>query len=439
MAQKSSKDNLFASIGQVPSGDASGASSEALANYAQGAATEKEILVQAELEKHEQEIGDQLDLANARAEALQAAEGDGFDLQDVIDGWFLPDVKFARTEVAKRSAMNLTLDSAATFGTIPDKVVRMFVDSAETKATGEAKLVVAKVLDQATGVADEISGDGNVQAAQIEARASELIENWSKNKGILDALFHRLFNKVLNRVINYQTRLGNVGNDLAAKSALLDRVAASLRARQEMVKADLLQTCINGLALEAMIEKALNDLEELEAELKKTEGAARGPLNEIIKEQQAFVQVMIKRLVDLKGFAVKEIGLYSIIGTIRNSVAVIRADVEFTRTNLIAALGLQLGLVVDIVSALRVAKATRDVRRAEAQASEAVGTSAGVLQEAANEALLEVETTMRSLELTIGAAIRGIQNTRENMDRVQTMQRDTNARLGQLMTDMGNA
>jgi ribosomal protein S17E len=430
--------DLFADIGQVPTGEANASSSETLAEYTSAAATKKGTAVTQALEANEAKISKQLNLAVSRTQALQSDDG-GFNLQNIISGWFPEKVKDAATAVTQRASTKLTIDSAATYGTIPDRIVAMFVKSAETEATGDVKLVIAEVLDQATGVANDISDDKNVQASQIEERAEKMLKKWGEEKAVLDRLFRRLFKKVLNRVVGYQTRLSSVGNDLAKKSVLLDQVAASLRARQQMVKDNLLETCINGLGLEAQIEHEQEVLGEMEFKLSQTVGSARGPLTQQISEQQAFVQIMIKRLVDLKSFAVKEIGLYSIIGTVRNSVAIIRADVEFTRTNLIAALGLQLGLVVDIVSTLRIAKATRDVRLAEAGASEQVGAATDALQAVSNEALLDIQTTMRSLELTIGAAIRGIQNTRENMDKVETMQKETNSHLGQMMTDMGNA
>jgi hypothetical protein len=142
-------------------------------------------------------------------------------------------------------------------------------------------------------------------------------------------------------------------------------------------------------------------------------------------------------LVDLKAFAVKLVGLYSVLGSVNNSVNIIRSDVEFTRTNLIATLGLQLGLVVDVVSTLRVAKATQDVRAAEARASEAVGVATSALDKASQDALLNVQSTMRSLETTITAAINGIKNTQDNMEKVAVMQRETEGRLSDMFTELG--
>ena len=432
--------NLLAPIGNVPEGKSSGKLAEQRAEYVEMAAEEKALIVETELDKADAEVATDLEQVSAEIENLASSEGASFDLQRVINVWFeRAEQKFAAGEVTRRAAVELNIDSAATYGTIPDKIVQMFINSAETKATGMAKLEVAKALDQATGVAGSISKDDNVKAAEIEEKATEILANWGKNASAIDFLFKRLFNKVLNRVLDYQTRLSMIGQDLAKKSVMLDRVSASLRARRDMVKKDLLQTCINGLALEAIIDDTRAELKSLEKELSNAKGADRGPLNELVKDQQAFLQILIKRLIDLKSFAVKEIGLYSIIGTIHASVAVIRADVEFTRTNLIAALGLQLGLVVDIVSALRIAKASQDVRRAEADASASVGVAADALQAAANSALLDVQTTMRSLEATIAAASRGIKNTRDNMDKVEVMQRETEVRLGQLVADLGNA
>lgn len=430
-------EDLFGSIGEMPKGESSGDSAVALAKYTEAAAANKAKLTEAELRKNEALIDEQLKLATDRLDALH--QGADFDLWDIINGRYPNAVKYAKTELEKRAATQLTIDSVATFGTIPDKIVEMFIKSAETQATGAAKLEVARVLDQATGVADDISEDRNVRAQEIEEKASEMLSKWGEQKEVLDFLFKRLFTKVLNRVSGYQTRLGNVGNDLAKKSVLLDRVAASLRVRQDMVSADLLENCINGLALEAHIEEAQTELARLEANLSQATGAARGIINEQIKEQEGLIQIMIKRLVDLKGYAVKEVSLFSFLGTIRVSVAIIRADVEFTRTNLIAALGLMLGMIVDIVSALRIAKSSADVRRAENAATQAVGSATNTLQDVANAALTEIQMTMSSLEITTAATIRGIKSTHENMEKVLTMQRESNVRFGQMMTEMGNA
>ena len=436
----SDMDNLFKQVGDIPEGESKANLAEERAKYTDKAADQKAVIVRNELVKVEKSIAEDLGTVDSEIDNLAKSEGNSFKLQNVINSWFAKQVqKLATGEIARRAAVELNIDSAATYGTIPDKIVQMFINSAETKATGMAKLEVAKALDQATGVAGNISKDDNVKAAEIEEKATRILKSWSENTSAIEFLFKRLFTKVLNRVLDYQTRLGNIGNDLAQKSVLLDRVSASLRARRDMVKNDLLQTCINGLALESIIADARAELKRLEKQLADAQGADRGPINELVKDQQTFLQILIKRLIDLKSFAVKEIGLYSIIGTIHASVAVIRADVEFTRTNLIAALGLQLGLVCDIVSALRIAKASQDVREAEAQASEAVGVASDALQGAANSALLDVQTTMRSLEATIVAASRGIKNTRDNMDKVQAMQRETETRLGQLVADFGNA
>ena len=45
----------------------------------------------------------------------------------------------------------------------------------------------------------------------------------------------------------------------------------------------------------------------------------------------------------------------------------------------------------------------------------------------------------RLLVEVLAAASRGIKNTRDNMDKVEVMQRETEVRLGQLVADLGNA
>jgi len=316
--------------------------------------------------------------------------------------------------------------------------VRQFVDSAQSKATGEARLEVAKVLDEATGVADGIASDKSIQSTKIEQKAQKVLKH-IENADKLARTFQKLFTKVLNRVQSYQSRLQNVGVDLAKKSVMLDSVSASIRARKQMVKDNLYEVCIAGMALEKILEREQQELLQLESGKDAAPIENRGPLAERVKEQQSLVQLSTKRLVDLKAFAVKLVGLYSVLGNVHNSVNIIRSDVEFTRTNLIATLGLQLGLVVDVVSTLRVAKATQNVRDAEARAAQSVGVATEALDKASQDALLNVQSTMNSLQVTIDAALRGIRNTQENMEKVQVMQQDTEKQLTDMFIELGSA
>ena len=208
--------NLLAPIGNVPEGKSSGKLAEQRAEYVEMAAEEKALIVETELDKADAEVATDLEQVSAEIENLASSEGASFDLQQVINVWFeRAEQKFAAGEVTRRAAVELNIDSAATYGTIPDKIVQMFINSAETKATGMAKLEVAKALDQATGVAGSISKDDNVKAAEIEEKATEILANWGKNASAIDFLFKRLFNKVLNRVLDYQTRLSMIGQDSA--------------------------------------------------------------------------------------------------------------------------------------------------------------------------------------------------------------------------------
>ncbi len=377
-------------------------------------------------------------IVDQRVSALTTQQHDVFSLEPIVEGWFPKKADQAPALVAQRASLPITIESAASYGVVSDAIVRQFVESAHTKATGEARLEVAKVLDQATGVADGIAKDKDIQAEKIEKKAQKVLKHID-NAQRLARVFERLFTKVLNRVQNYQSRLQGIGVDLAKKSVMLDSVSASLRARKQLVKDNLYDVCVSGMALEQILQREHQKLLTMEAEKNAASPEGRGPLAEGIKEQQSLVQLSTKRLVDLKAFAVKLVGLYSVLGTVHNSVNVIRSDVEFTRTNLIATLGLQLGLVVDVVSTLRVAKATQDVRAAEARASEAVGVATQALEKASQDALLNVQSTMRSLEVTINAAINGIKNTRENMDKVATMQQETEGRLSDMFVELGNS
>ncbi len=430
--------DLFAEIGTPPDGDDIVEQAQSTADLAEKAAQEKAEIAEKELTVATEKIGTELALVDQRMTALAKQNHQVFSLEPIVEGWFPQKKEMAPALVEQRAQLPITIESAANYGVVSDAVVRQFVESAQTRATGEARLEVAKVLDQATGVADGIASDKDIQAEKIEQKAQKVLKH-IQNADKLARVFERMFTKVLNRVQNYQSRLQGIGVDLAKKSVMLDSVAASIRARKQMVKDNLYQVCISGMALEQILEREQQKLLTMETEKNNAPTESRGPLAERIKEQQSLVQLTTKRLVDLKAFAVKLVGLYSVLGTVHNSVNVIRSDVEFTRTNLIATLGLQLGLVVDVVSTLRVARATQDVREAEAKASEAVGVATQALEKASQDALLNVASTMRSLEVTINAALTGIKNTRENMDKVAAMQQDTEGRLSDMFVEMGQA
>ncbi len=434
----SEEKDLFAEIGMPPDADDIVTHAETKAEFAERAAEEKAELAEKELTAATEKIDSELVLVDQRMNALASQDHQVFSLEPIVEGWFPQKRSQAPTLVNQRASLPITIESAANYGIVSDAVVRQFVESAHTKATGEARLEVARVLDEATGVADGISKDKDIQAEKIEQKAKKVLKH-IENAQRLSRVFERLFTKVLNRVQSYQGRLQGIGVDLAKKSVMLDSVSASLRARKQMVKDNLYDICISGMALEQILEREQQKLLTMEAEKDAAPTESRGPLAEQIKEQQSLVQLTTKRLVDLKAFAVKLVGLYSVLGTVHNSVNVIRSDVEFTRTNLIATLGLQLGLVVDVVSTLRVAQATQDVREAEARASEAVGVATDALQKASEDALLNVESTMRSLQVTINAALKGIKNTRENMEKVSSMQQETEGRLSEIFREIGEA
>lgn len=434
----SEEKDLFAGIATPPDADDIVEDAQSKAEFTEKAAVEKAEVAEKEITEANDKISTELALVDQRMNVLVTQPHDVFSLEPIVEGWFPKKADQFPALVAQKAALPITVDSAANYGVVSDAVVRQFVESAHTRSTGEARLEVAKILDQATGVADGIAKDKDIQAEKIEKKAQKVLQH-VENAQKLAKVFERMFTKVFNRVKNYQSRLQGIGVDLAKKSVMLDSVAASIRARKQMVKDNLYDVCVSGMALEQILAREQQKLLTMETEKNAAPVESRGPLAERIKEQQSLVQLTTKRLVDLKAFAVKLVGLYSVLGTVHNSVNVIRSDVEFTRTNLIATLGLQLGLVVDVLSTLRVAKATQDVRAAEARASEAVGVATQALEKASQDALLNVQSTMRSLEVTINAAVTGIQNTRENMEKVAAMQKDTEGRLSDMFVELGTA
>jgi hypothetical protein len=412
-------DNLFADIGTPPQ-PLTAEEGTQVAQQAQNALAVKTERVTTVLDSQQTSIDLAKTTVEQRIAAIQANQG-SFDLQKVVNGWFtVAEANNAASMVLTRKETQLNIETAASYGTVPDNVVSQFVNSAATKETGEARLEVAKVLDTATGITRKIAEDKSISADEVSKKAQKLLKVWTNAK-ILEALFDRLFKQTVNRVVDYQTRLGSVGQDLAKKQVTLESVSSSLVARQTLVKSCLYNTCISGMALVSILEREKARLADLEAKKNEDQETPPQVYAQKIQEQEALMEIITKRLVDEKAFAIKLIGLYSVLGNTRFNVAVIKADVVFTRTNLMATLGLQLGLVVDIISTLRISKAAVDIRNAEADAAEKVGVSSAALSEAGNQALVNIDTTIRSLNATISAAVAGIKNTHDNIQRVADM------------------
>lgn len=427
--------DLFANIGNPPSKLYTAKDGESVAEAAAQSVVVKAESVKTALDE-QQEMIDQTKVEIVQRTAAINNNQSLFNLQKVLDGWlFSPEeVKAAAGLILARKNTDLNIDTAASYGVVPDSVVATFVNSAATKATGEARLEVARVLDTATGITRSIADDKNVAAEEVAQKAQKLLKVW-RDAEALSVMFNRLFKKTLNRVISYQDRLAVVGQDLAKKQVVLESISSSLVSRQALVRKCLYDTCISGMALESLLEREKQTLANLEAKKNEDQGAPQ-VLAQKIQEQEALVEIMTKRLVDQKAFAIKLIGLYSVIGNTRFNVAIIKADVVFTRTNLLATLGLQLGLVTDMISTLRISKAARDIREAEAAASEKVGVASEALNQAGNLALTEVETTIRSLKATVQAAVMGIENTHANMQRVEDMTSKADEEFGEMFKQL---
>ena len=271
--------DLFATIGNKPVFNAESTpvdNAREAAQYTAQAASQKAIVVANKLAETSQQVETHLAIADAQTSALTTGQAD-FNLMDIITGWFdVKQVANARQLIAAKASFRLSIDAAAVFGTIPDAIVRQFVNSAYTKATGDAKLAVARVLDEATGAANGIKTDGDVNAQHIEAEAQKIIRQW-KNLKIAAALFENLHTKVLNRVESHQRRLEDIMQDLAKNTVLLDGVSASLMARMDMVMTNLFDTCVNGLILKNIIATEQQELQRLEAELAALPDAVMAP------------------------------------------------------------------------------------------------------------------------------------------------------------------
>ncbi|HOX96626.1 MAG TPA: hypothetical protein PLI45_04590 [Candidatus Woesebacteria bacterium] len=431
MTENGNKEDIFAGIGTPPEKIESSEQSSTVAAQITNDVEIKAQRMKAELDAQQEAMIKQQNLTTKRI-------GDvvGFRLQTVLDGWFTPDlIAKASSDIALRKNLRLNVDSAAVYGVVPDNVVAQFIDSAATKATGQARLEVAKTLDVATGITRNISDDRGVSAEEVSKKAQKLLKIWRDTK-VLEALFERLFRQTVNRVVDYQTRLQSVSQELAKKQVVLENVSTSMVVRQQMVIKSLYDTCVAGIALETILDRETKYLHELEE--KKAQDTETPPQvwAEKIDDQMNLIQIITKRLVDEKAFAIKLIGLNSILRSTRKNIAAIKADVVFSRTNLMASLGIQLGLVVDMISTLRISKAAQDVRRAEAEAANQVGVGSQALNEAGNKSLLEVDTTIKSLHATVNAALMGIQNTKDNMQRVQEMTAKAESEFSNMFSQM---
>lgn len=441
-----SQTNIFANLPAarlIPaSANGPAADAEIKSKFAIEAASSNSVDTALQLASSEVEIDDVISTTSQNVAQLEDRSGT-LDLMEILSGYaevFEPKaLAEAKATIPTKSKMILNSGSAATFGTVPDTIVKIAVDSTFSQTSGEARMEVAEVLDTATGVAEKIRGDGTIQAESIKKEAERIYSHW-QNAKMVAVLFDGLYNKVLNRVVKHQRRLLDVFEDLGSKMTLLDGIAASLLARQQLVINDLMNTCVNGVALDAIIETAQEELEKLEARRDEaTSPALRSALEGQVTRQESLVQILIRRSIDLKSFAVKELGLITVIGKIYDAVSVVRADVEFTRTNLIFTLGLTLGLIVDEVATIRIGESARKVREAEADATEKLGMASDELNALSTKVLTDIDVTMRSVEATIGAAIRAVNNTHDNMDKMLEIQQSSGTRLNQMLSSMGNA
>lgn len=429
--------DLFDNISSAPKQLEDPSAALTQAKQLAGEVAQKAVVADQALTEREKSMDNAVALVEQQLEALR--KGSDFDLWKIIRGRYPSKVKYAVEQVALRSASMPTLNTVASFGT--SKVdVAAFVNSSQTKAEGEARLQIADTLDVLYGVSNDIVEDKDVQGAEIKIKAEKMLAAYHAKKRYLSITFNWLFKKTLNRVVDYRKRLLDNAEDLGANSVQIDRIDASLLARQYLLRNELLETCINGLSLQNLMIEAQEELLRLEkAHVKETDPAARSSLNGQIKSQRGLVQIMVKRLFDLKSSALEEINMDSITDDTRIGFAIIKADVDYSRTKVIANLGFMLGLVVEIVTGLRYAQSAKDVRNAKNRAVEKLSGSAAILQQVTNDILTDVESGLKALDIMTQATVDGIQNNRENMARVVAMHEASNLRFNALLTKIGNA
>jgi hypothetical protein len=166
---------------------------------------EKAAVADQALTEREESMNNAVALVEEQLAALK--NGADFDLWSIIRGRYeLEKVKYAEEQVGLRTANTPTLSTISAFGT--SKIdVAAFVNSSQTKAEGEARLVISDTLDVLTGVSNDIVSDQNVQGAEIKKKAEKMLADYHARKRFLGITFWWLFRKTLNRVVDYRKRL----------------------------------------------------------------------------------------------------------------------------------------------------------------------------------------------------------------------------------------
>lgn len=435
-------DDIFDNIGQKPavySTDPAekAAQTKALAEWNQQAAQIKSGDAAQKIAGLKAEIATEIVKADKQTTALNS--GRDFDLAIILKGWYEPDVvEQALQQVLAQSTIVLTLSSAPKYGTMDDNTVREFINSKATKLAGDAKNRVARTLDKATGAARDIATDKTINVQNIEKEINKIKHTW-ENAKIMAAFFEQLHRKILNRVQSHQTVLFSVMEDLGGDSVLLDQVMAMIETRKQLILNSLYDTCVFGLSLKNMIATEKLKLADMERTMRGLSEEERGAWVNKVSAQKDLISIMTRRQIDLKILAVRQQAFFGVLSKTQGSVSAVQGDVEFSRTDLIAMLGITLNTIADIVSTVRASDAAEGVRKADADAQGNLNMNMSVLNEVTTRTLTNLSTAWDALLMAVDTQISAKQNSDKNFQLMLELVNDADAKLNTLQAKLGNA
>jgi len=370
-------------------------------------------------------------------------DGGEFDLMTILEGWFDgKDLQEANKEIKAKSGVKHTLASVPKIGSMSEQLVSQLLNSKAGKASAEAKKVVSGTLDIVTGASRKIANDKELNAQRIEEQAEKITKLWQgqfDNVKLYAWMFDNLITKIQNRVFDHTSRLEKVREDLGRDSVLLDKVSATFQARMELVLRGLKGACVDGLALENNIKDEDKVLKDLEDALVGLTDAQKGPRITKISLQKDLLSIMRKRLIDLKALALNLQTFYGILVKGLGSIAAVQADVEFSRSNLMAVLGATLNTIVEFITTMRVSESAQNVREAYRDAAVNLGSSVEALNELTTQTLTDISTVWDAVIIFVDTQISAKQNTDKNFDLMVNLVTEMDAKLNEQQRRIANA
>ncbi len=424
-------ENPFEAVGQKPEFE----SPQAAKQSAQKFSTEAQTTLEESNQKLETitlalstELNNKVEMLNALEEKSEL-----FNLQDIIDGWFEPQLQTeALAKVEQQAKMELTRESASTYGVINSSVVHAMISESDVSTKSYPQIY--SVLDTLTSTTMDVASDDLIQGAST--KANEIVSTINSIKR-LDRVFENFTNKVSNRVQKYQKRLQTSERNLAKQREELKTAIVSLVAQRDDVLDNLYDTCIYGMALEKMAKREMQTLTELQVQHDALPVEKRFQISAQLQEQQDIVKLSTKRLIDLKAFALKSMGLYNLFNASISAAHVIQSELIFAQTNVMYSLATQLHFLNNNLYTLRVAKSTQNLRNAELEASRQLANTTDMVQTVAENILTDLSTTLESVSITIEAAIATLTAGKENVNKVVAMQKESEHKMVEMVQKLG--